>query len=158
MEQPTIFGDNFETEFRIRRRSLLPVFLKIYIWIGFVVAVIFLGAILFTLSFSHLFWGGSTPSYWMMAGMAGMALVFSGVIFSMTATLWFEVKWAIRYNWIMGGIWLVMLILGFFTGATKMSQINGFILTIPYWIMIYRIQQRWEQEAVSKRELTTKIY
>lgn len=156
MEQPTIFEDNFGTEFRIRRRSLLPVFLKVYIWIGFVVAVIFFLAILFALGFSQLILGEFGQNYLVMAGLAGMAALFSAIIFSMTASLWFEVKWAIRYNWIMGAIWLVMLGVGFFTGGTKVSQVNGLVLTIPYWIMIYKIQYRWEQEALSKRELKTK--
>ncbi|WPV67754.1 hypothetical protein [Chitinophaga sp. LS1] len=156
MEQPTIFEDNFGTEFRIRRRSLLPVFLKVYIWIGFVVAMISFVAILFALGFSQLILGAFGQNYLAMVGLVGMAALFSAIIFSMTASLWFEVKWAIRYNWIMGAIWLVMLGVGFFTGDTKNSQINGLVLTIPYWIMIYKIQYRWEQEAVSKRELKMK--
>ncbi|WP_343675155.1 hypothetical protein [Chitinophaga sp.] len=156
MEQPTIFEEQFGTAFLVRRRSLLSTFLKIYIWAGVVI-----GGILFILtilsgvgSFFLLATAGSKQSYLPFWELIGGGVILSGILISMTLVLWFEVKWAIRYNWVMGGIWILMMIVQLVMPTVKMGQINGMVLTIPYWIMIYQIQRQWEQAAVSKKEMS----
>lgn len=95
MEQPTIFEEAFGTELLIRSRSLLPVFLKVYIWAGIVISILFFTAVLIGLGFSAAVFRRESMAGWGY-GIADMAFLFSGVIFSNTATLWFELKWAIR--------------------------------------------------------------
>lgn len=158
MEQPTIFEESFGTELLIRRRSLLPVFLKVYIWIGIVISILFFIAVLIGLGFSAAVLRRESVAGWGygIAGLASMAFLFSGVIFSNTATLWFELKWAIRFNWVMGAIWGVLLLLGLFMRTTGIGSFLIVALTIPYWVMIYKIQYQWENEGVSKKELNKK--
>jgi len=159
MEQPTIFEESFGTELLIRRRSLLPVFLKVYIWMGFVLSALFFIAILIAIGFSARMPGRYSQNalgYGSLAVYFLVAILFAGVLFSNTATLWFEVKWAIRYNWVMGGIWGLLLLLGIFMRTADMGEFIMVGLTIPYWVMIYNIQYQWENEAVSAREMNSK--
>lgn len=161
MEQPTIFEESFGTELLIRRRSLLPVFLKVYIWIGFVLSALFFIAIFIALGFSATLLGlnsHSTLGYSSIAVFLLVAILFAGILFSNTATLWFEMKWAIRYNWVMGGIWGLLLVLGIFMRTAEVGELIMVSLTIPYWVMIYKIQYQWENEAVSKREMNRKRF
>lgn len=159
MEQPTIFEESFGTELLIRRRSLLPVFLKVYIWIGFVLSALFFIAILIAIGFSVMMPGMYSQNalgYGSIAVFFLVAILFGGILFSNTATLWFEVKWAIRFNWVMGGIWGLVLLLGIFMRTADMGEFIMVGLTIPYWVMIYNIQYQWENEAVSAREMNSK--
>lgn len=159
MEQPTIFEESFGTELLIRRRSLLPVFLKVYIWIGFVLSALFFIAILIAIGFSVMMPGMYSQNalgYGSIAVFFLAAILFAGILFSNTATLWFEVKWAIRFNWVMGGIWGLLLLLGIFMRTAGVGEFIIVGLTIPYWVMIYQIQYQWENEAVSAREMNSK--
>lgn len=158
MEQPTIFEESFGTEVLMRRRSLLPVLLKIYIWIGFILSGILFFAVLVSLGFSVVqvnLAGGNLVS---IAALIGFSTLMAGILFSITATLWFEVKWAIRYNWVMGGVWLLLLLLSAFTGAAGVYEILMVMMSVPYWIMIYQIQYRWENESVSKRDISMRAF
>lgn len=96
MEEPSIFHEPF---FPVRRRSLLPVFLKIYIWVGMVLSgILFLLAIfLFVIGISFDDWTG--------------------------------------------------------TDLTELSL--PLVVAIPYYVMLYKIQYRWEHIAVSKKEALT---
>ncbi|WP_440134805.1 hypothetical protein [Chitinophaga sancti] len=159
MEQSTIFEESFGTELLTRRRSLLPLFLKVYIWIGIVLSCLLFFLLLITLgTFAFLIGSNNynTLGYLSLAGTTGLTFIFSGVIFSNVATLWFELKWAIRFNWVMGAIWALLLLLGFFRRTAGMGEFLLVCLTIPYWVMIYKIQYQWENEAVSIREMNKK--
>jgi hypothetical protein len=153
MEQPTIFEESFGTEVLIRRRSLLPVFLKIYIWAGFVLSGILFLAVLVGLGFWAAQVDFASGSMVSITTFLGLPTLMVGIMFSLTATLWFEVKWAIRYNWIMGGVWLLLLLLIIFAGIAGIFLIMMVLVSIPYWVMIYQIQYRWENESISKRDI-----
>lgn len=143
--QQTIFSEEFN-EVRIRRRAIMPGVLKGYIWIGMFLGLLsFLSIALsiFAFSVSHD-----------MASTAGMLLPGT-IVFLMTYLLWSEVKWAIRFNWCVAGVLLIMIIstaIYFGTaGISLMLPIVG--ISLPYWIMLFRIQQRWEQKAVAAKEI-----
>lgn len=153
MEQPTIFGEQFDKAFLVRRRSLLSVGLKIYIWLGMVFACISCMTVLTTIYLNNERFRSLGINYFQMGGVLVVAMVFGGVIFSMTALLWLEVKWAIWYNWVIGGLWVMLLTFIYFTDVIMPIYRVGTLLTIPYWIMLFRIQRRWEQVAIAKKDL-----
>jgi hypothetical protein len=140
MESRTIFDEPF---FPVRRRSLLPVLLKVYIWIGMV-----LGGLLFLIASFLMpirFLGGFRR--WEVAVGLGLEILWAAIIFSMTALLWFERKWAIRYNWVGGVSYVVSLFFVLFSGQVRIPVYIVAVMTIPYWIMLYKIQYKWENEA-----------
>lgn len=141
MDQSTIFDDQFDQSILVRRRQLLPVLLKVYIWFGMVSAGIMLLAGLFTLA-SVLFIQGAG---WAAASLVMFIIPFSFWVFSMVAVLWFEKKWGIRYNYILGGIWLLLLIIAAISNGINFIQLLGGILSLPYWYLLYKIQSRWER-------------
>ncbi|WPQ63261.1 hypothetical protein SIO70_00090 [Chitinophaga sancti] len=141
MEEPSIFDEPF---FPVSRRSLLPVFLKIYIWVGMVLSgILFLGAASL-MPFRLL--GGIRR--WEVAVGLGAEIIWAGIMFAMTALLWFERKWAVRYNWVGAGLYALSLFFVLFMGEIKIPIFIVAVLTIPYWWMLYKIQDKWENEAV----------
>lgn len=159
MEQPTIFGEQFTMAFQLRRRRLLPVVLKVYIWIGFLITVVCLAVLLYTvcddLFVRHRYRRQDSIFLVVMELSVGLGLIT--IFFTAVASLWFEAKWAIRYNWIIGGLVFACIL---FIGAIIFGEMSlydmgvfvGPALTIPYFIMLYKIQYRWEHVAVSKKE------
>jgi len=160
MEQPSIFEEQFATAFQVRRRRLLPVFLKVYIWIGFLILLGCLIALLFTIGaglLKHHHYK-RRDSGWLEIVELSVGLGLITIFFMAVAGLWFEAKWAIRYNWVLGGIlfasFLFVIGISFndWTG-TDLSELSlPWAVAIPYYVMLNKIQYRWEHVAVSKKE------
>lgn len=66
----------------------------------------------------------------------------------MTALLWFEVKWAIRFNMGVGVLFLFWAVGAFFMLGNPTLIFFGCMLTFPYWVKLYQIRHRWVKEAV----------
>ncbi|WP_343675157.1 hypothetical protein [Chitinophaga sp.] len=154
MEQPTIFEDQFETAFIVRRRSLLSIFLKLYIWAGFIIAGIFVLAVIVAILSAIFLETGNGEDPESLAARMGLLLFLAGFIFSLTGSVWFEKKWAIRYNMIVGRIWGIYLIASLIMGTLPPTQIIILLFTLPYWFMLYKIRERWEKRGISKKDLT----
>lgn len=156
-EQPSIFDDSFDAGLKLRRRALMPLFLKIYL-------------ILFTIYGAYQVFGRSYYMYKLIhfyvqtnlfgvsdmrfALMIARSFLGAVVIVTMILSLWMEWKWAIRFNWVILVYWTLMAVVDYVTG-------NGYgvylgvvaVVLAPYYSMLYHIQKRWEQDAVSGREL-----
>jgi len=147
MEQPTIFDASFEDALPVRRRALLSVILKFYIWAG----LIFYGlSLLITLVniISLLIKYPSTLENLQWVARVIVSILLSCIIIFMTASLWFEQKWAIRANWICGGLYGFLLLITLFSGLIGYASIIVALCTVPFWYLLYQIQDQWENEAV----------
>ncbi|RFM34645.1 hypothetical protein DXN04_15380 [Chitinophaga silvisoli] len=92
----------------------------------------------------------------------GLILLMVGAFIS-SASLWWEKKWAVQVNLILLGAYFLMQIGNFFyllytSGLSLINTAGLFVvgLGVPYWILLFRIRHRWENEAVSKKELEAK--
>ena len=134
-EQPVVFDETFDDGTNIRRRDIMPVGLKMYVWVGMVLGVLFfMFPAISLLAYETV--EGSQLEY-KLAVMLGFAIL-GIVLFVMTFLLWNEVKWAIRFNWVVMAL--------FFVIGIKMFTISfSGLLLAPYWIWLYRIQKKWEQ-------------
>ena len=156
-DQSTIFDESFDEGVKIRRRALMPVFLKIYL----VIFAIYAAYQVFGRSYymykiinfyvSNDMFGVSDLRVFMMIARS----FFGGAVVVITVlSLWLEWKWAIRYNWGLLIYWIAMSIVDYTAG-------NGYgiylgliaLLVAPYYSMLFQIQKRWEREAVSGRQL-----
>jgi hypothetical protein len=146
-EQLVVFDETFLAE---RRRAIMPLGLKIYVWIGIVFgAFVSIGSLLMFLSLMS----AKVPQGNSLAVMA-VSLPFGIGIFMMTFLLWSEVKWAIKFNWVIGALWVLLVLLGsVFTPTESIRYIISAILFLPYWIWLYRIQKKWESTAVRGKQL-----
>ncbi|WP_343688685.1 hypothetical protein [Chitinophaga sp.] len=151
MEQPTIFDESFGDSLPVRRRALLSIILKIYIWVGLIFYSLVLMATLVK-GTSLLIKYPSTleNTQWVMQTI--VSVLSSCIIILMTASLWFEQKWAIRCNWICGGVYGLLLFIALFTGRMGYAAVIVALCSIPFWCLLYKIQDQWENEAVSGRE------
>ncbi|WPQ63260.1 hypothetical protein SIO70_00085 [Chitinophaga sancti] len=163
MEQPSIFGEQFATAFQVRRRRMLPVFLKVYIWIGFLILLGCLIALLFSIGsdlLKHHHYK-RRDSGWLVVVELSVGLGLITIFFTAVAALWFEAKWAIRYNWALGAILLAifLFVIGIsfddWTGTDLTELSLPLVVAIPYYVMLYKIQYRWEHIAISKKEALT---
>ncbi|OMP81037.1 hypothetical protein BW716_00145 [[Flexibacter] sp. ATCC 35208] len=139
-------------EINVRRRNLLPLLLKIYLLAGVMLGVIFLclGAAMV----GH----AAMPEDYSLAheimenvAIAGYFLLSIAYIVKYFL-LWFEVKSAIRWNWGIGVCWgIFILVVGIVENKPEYLLIQ-LVVSAPYWWMLYRIQNKWEHEAVRGRK------
>lgn len=156
-EQPSIFDDSFESGLKQRRRALMPLFLKIYLVIFVLVCIYQIFARLyFTYKYAYLYTpdgvqGFSNVSFYLMILRSMLAIV---VIIATILSLWMEWKWAIRFNWAVLVYWTLMGVVDYVTGDGYGIYLGvAALILAPYFSMLYQIQPRWENDAVSGREL-----
>lgn len=156
-DQPTIFDESFDEGGKIRRRALMPVFLKIYLVIFAIYAAYEV--------FGRSYYMYKIISFYVRNNLFGVSDLrvtlmiarsfFGGAVLVVTVwSLWMEWKWAIRYNWALLIYWIAMSVVDYTAG-------NGYgvylgviaLLLAPYYSMLFQIQMRWEREAVAGREL-----
>lgn len=96
MEESSAF-EEFEVSGNLRRRSLLPLWIKIFLWfflIGGSFAAIFLIIGPFLTNISLSLYGISTNHPYTLTGLIiSTLLIFKGIV---AYGLWFEQKWAIQ--------------------------------------------------------------
>jgi hypothetical protein len=156
-DQPTIFDETFDEGVKIRRRALMPFFLKIYL-------------IVFTLYAAYQVFGRSyymykITNFYVRNSLFGvsdlrvsMMIVrsfFGGAILVVAVlSLWMEWKWAIRYNWGLLFLSITMSVVDYVAGNGYTGYLGMVaVLVAPYYSMLYQIQKQWEREAVSGRAL-----
>jgi hypothetical protein len=153
-QQEVVFDEKFYQGINERRRAIMPLGLKIYVWIGMVTGVlIFISPFITAL--------GRRPEdavplryTWLLIAVTAP---FGAAIFMMTFFLWSEVKWAIKFNWVTGAFWLFCVCLGFLVGDQGFRYLISFSFLVPYWIWLYRIQEKWENTAVSGKQVKQQL-
>lgn len=158
-EQESIFDTAFEEHLYTRRRQLLPLVVKIYVWFFIVIG-------------SLCVFGGFLPLVNLLLGVTGSISDLDSLVYALSrlfvcfavgslfllisVSLWREAKWAIRINWGLAVLLIVFLItdlLDFTTGVVKVdwTMFIPILFFLPFWILLYRIQQRWEQLIQTKK-------
>jgi hypothetical protein len=152
MEQGTIFDETFSEKINVRRRSIMPVGLQFYMWAAMVIGSVTILSFFFNI-FSFFGDGEVLDTYFILGRLIG-SIIPGVMVFLMGYLLWIEVKWAVRYNW---GV--LILLLGLVAITVISAGIQGLsvggpgVFFIPFWVLLYRIQKKWERGAVSGREL-----
>lgn len=152
MDQPaSIFDDQFDLDIPVRRRDLLSDVLKVFLWIIMSgAAIIGLGALMMIVCImiwpKELSPGGDEVT----ALLSFAFLLFLVALgFVMTFLVWKEVKWAIKFNWVIFAISLLFagfMVLAFeVTACLILGPVAIFVL--PYWIMLFLIRRKWEQSV-----------
>ncbi|MEI7487327.1 MAG: hypothetical protein WCJ72_07925 [Chryseobacterium sp.] len=149
MEEQSAFEEFDVKSNFVRRRSLLPVWIKIFTWfflIGGAIAVLILICGSFLTNISLSLYGLETTEPYSLTGIFISSLFFfKGIV---SYGLWFEEDWAIKVakidailGFIIRGI--VMIVLPFFT-KHFMLRFELAVL-IPYFLKLQKIEQNWKR-------------
>ncbi|WP_300672366.1 hypothetical protein [Soonwooa sp.] len=148
MEQLDIF-DSFDSE-NIRRRTLLPLWMKIFTWIflvtGVAAAVILPIASIFLTKIDLEIYGFYATQLWTFDGVA-ILLIFllKGIV---AYGLWFEKDWAIKLAIVDAILGIVICIYAMFIqySTPEHFEVNlrlELVLLIPYLIKSWRLNSIW---------------
>jgi hypothetical protein len=160
-EQQTIFDENFNEDVSTRRRAIIPLTVKLYVWIGMLLGGTSFGYLLIenlneflgivTIDSHSISWSYNV-------GSAIGLMIPSLLLFFMTFLLWIEVKWAIRFNWgVVAFNILIIMVAVLINGLSGILAIIPVMFFIPYWVLLYRIQKRWESTAVPGKQINHKM-
>jgi hypothetical protein len=156
-EQPSIFDDTFETGLKLRRRAMMPLFLKIYLLLFAIYgAYQVLGRTYYMYKLIHYYVGQEMfgISDLRLGLMIARSFLGAIILVAMIGSLWMEWKWAIRFNWGILVYWALMAVVDYIGGNGYGIYLGVAALVLaPYYSILYHIQKRWEQDAVSGREL-----
>lgn len=151
MQQQTIFDKDFEHHIAPERRSLMPKWLIIYMWVVVALGLIMLGYAAVTPAFDANDVMANDPQYgasYRAGSMRGQFI--PGINFLLMGGLvWLERRRAIRFNWGVAIFWVLLIVFAVFTGGVRGLLVGIFIpFFIPYWAGLLMIQRRWEKEAI----------
>ncbi|WPQ63257.1 hypothetical protein SIO70_00070 [Chitinophaga sancti] len=144
-------------DINLRRRNLLPLLLKIYLLAGVLVGVLFL-----CLGAAMVGHAAMPEEYSLADEIMGNVAIGGYFLLSIAYIvkyflLWFEVKSAIRWNWGIGVCWgIFILVMGIVQDKPEYLLIQ-LVVSVPYWWMLYRIQDKWEYGAVTNGEQSQSI-
>lgn len=140
MEEASIFDKEFEDSLKYRRRSLLHRWLKIYLYMGILLGVIALAGLVMAYNEER-----NDSSV-----VAGYVILFLFVFFYILkyVLIMLEVRTAIRWNWVVGGL-TTCIITAILVGQDASPYVLVELVSIPYWIMLRKIQYRWEKVAIA---------
>jgi len=155
-ETNSIFDKDFLQEAAVRRRDLMPLALKIYVWC-------FLGVSIFTIgrgAYSE-FTTYAVGDISSLSPMDVFNLIFTLLMplirFLPNLFLLMEKKWAVLTALIGTGISMLLWCYNTFTiysltGSTMFIVINTFwlLIEVPYVVMLFKIKNAWETTAVAK--------
>jgi len=152
MEQEQLVLESLEKEILIQRRKLLPIWIRIFIWIFIVFGALgLLGFIsaLFSARFEASFYGLQTNDPSSAVGLFICFLfVFKGIV---AAGLWTEKDWAVDLgiaDAILGiAVCLTVMILPFTGSDFAFSLRLELLLLIPYLIKLLNIRNRWKEAS-----------
>lgn len=150
MNQPeSIFDEQFDAAIPISRRTLLSFGLKINIWVLMMVSAIFtlyFFVIVIRLLISPPDESLSLPQ-WPIVASSILILAAAIVVFLMAFMVLMGWKWAIRFNWAVFAIWVAFAALTVVMAGKFALELMAptAIAFLPYWIMLFRIQRKWER-------------
>ena len=138
-----------------RRRELLPLWIKIFLWIfmvfGFLAPICLLLGF-FDITFNVAFYGLETTSPHSLTGILIISLFsIKGVV---SFGLWTEKSWAVNVAIVDAIIGIYICIITMFV-FPFLSETKGFfvelrlelVALIPYWIKMRRIKEEWKQRG-----------
>lgn len=149
MEEQSAFEEFDVKSNFVRRRSLLPDWIKIFTWLFFFTGIIGVIILVFGSFIKNnelsLYGLETTQPYSLTGLLISFLFIFKGIV---SYGLWFEENWAIKaaktdaiLGFIICGI--VMVVLPFFT---KHFTIRFEIaLLIPYLLKLQKIEKNWER-------------
>jgi hypothetical protein len=149
MEQEQLLLDSLERDILVRRRKLLPIWIKIFIWIFIVFGALgLLGftAALFSANFDASFYGLQTNDPSSRTGLFICFLfVFKGIV---SLGLWTEKNWAVDLGIIDAILGITVcsatMILPFTGSDMSFSFRLELLLLIPYLIKLLKIRREWK--------------
>ncbi|HEU4553198.1 MAG TPA: hypothetical protein VFS25_10210 [Chitinophaga sp.] len=164
--EPSIFDKEFLQEAFVRRRRLMPLALKIYVWFYIIVGAYTLLSALAGVLRQYLDAG---MREYLFTNNAILVFAFCSVLLAGLRVLsnifiWVEKKTAIRFTLIVVVVQLVStivsmiyirMLLGKF--LTLKIEIAYAVLEIPYVLMLLKIKKAWETTAVSGKELNRQL-
>lgn len=158
-EQQSIFDTSFDSNLSIRRRELLPLALKIYIWVFMVLGGIFLLGGCFTMVNLFVTATGDgrvgEPNYLLLIVNMLSCLLPATVFLSISIPIWREAKWGIRVNWGFGVFLLLIITMNTINFSMGLQDIwvlfVPLMIFVPYWVMLFRVQKKWEQLITSEK-------
>lgn len=149
MEEQSAFEEFDVKSNFVRRRSLLPGWIKIFTWLFFFTGIIGVIILVFGSFIKNnelsLYGLETTQPYSLTGLLISFLFIFKGIV---SYGLWFEENWAIKVakiDAILGFIicGIVMVVLPFFT---KHFTIRFEIaLLIPYLLKLQKIEKNWER-------------
>jgi len=161
--QQSIFDETFHEYQHTRRRSLLNLMLKIYIWTLMVIgAFVCIGVSMISgnifKQFPDLTRRNAGLSDYQLASLVILQFVtmflLGAMLFLPPLLVWLERKLAVRFNWLAVGFWILIAILNIvFRGREGLISLIPVMILVPYWIRLFMIQREWEQNAISGKQL-----
>lgn len=150
MEQSTIFDKEFEEQISIRRRDLMPLWFRIYVWGGMIAGAAL--TILLIATICYLWRTEGTNGTWItyLTYVLFMVLVLS--FFLKHYLMWREAKQAITWNFIIGIVWFVIFQAVLWMNFMSWLVLFEILIPLPYWITLFRIKYKWEHVAVAGRK------
>jgi len=155
-QQTSIFDKDFILETTIRRRRLMPLALKIYVWFYLVVsALTILSSVYFYISFMAAD-GFNIPPVRVMLTSLG-TLSFQVLLLFASLTILWEKKHAILFASIViaisvlfrGASLIGLLFQSKLSPTDALLEAGWILLKIPYLIMLLRIKRDWETKAIA---------
>lgn len=158
-ESSTIFDQDFLQQTFVRRRQLMPLALKIYVWFYLVFSVYGV------LSFIYI-----NSTRWLNVARYEsfdpilLISIFTGLAFPVLRFLsnlfiWLEKKSAILIGIIITALHILYSCVSFFIIYNMFKRFDLMIWTvplllleIPYFILLLNIRKRWEQTGISGNE------
>ncbi|MCY1662045.1 MULTISPECIES: hypothetical protein [Chryseobacterium] len=149
MEEKSAF-EEFEMQDNVRRRSLLPLWIKIFLWfflIGGSFAVIFLMIAPFLSNISLSLYGINASHPYTLPGIIVTSLfIFKGIV---AYGLWFEQKWAPQaaiIDAIIGiGICIIMMVVIPFTSPNIGFSLRLELIPLYFYLVkMQNIKSTWE--------------
>jgi hypothetical protein len=152
-EQPSIFDDDFIQDTLIRRRQLMPLALKIYVWFFMLLPFFsWISSSYFYFHYQTLFNVSTIKSLVLVT--AFNSLLLPALRFLSNLFILLEKKWAILFALIIATIYMLslcyssinifyLLRTGF--NGTIVFNICWLVLEIPYLIMLFKIKGDWEK-------------
>ncbi|MBW8688003.1 hypothetical protein [Chitinophaga rhizophila] len=148
-EQESIFDDSITDSLSVRRRDLLSTTVKVYMWICMILGILLMLTTITMVVEEVLKNNRNNGSYDMMVYVSVFTFVTvtpGFLLFLMSFLLWREVKWAIKFNWIVAGIWCILVAFNIGIEAPEgLLLLIPVAVMMPYWISLNNIQKRWEE-------------
>jgi uncharacterized membrane protein HdeD (DUF308 family) len=152
MDENVLDGLYKENHEIIRRRSLIPIWIKVFIWVFMILGTLCIPVFIFGLSsynYEIELYGYKTRDPLSTIGLVlFLLLLFKGFV---SFSLWFERRWAVTLG-------IIDAIIGILICTISMASIfflpgnrgtNGFgleiVILIPYLIKLFGIKKKWQQ-------------
>ncbi|KAA2238864.1 hypothetical protein F0L74_21865 [Chitinophaga agrisoli] len=155
-EPPSIFDQDFLQERYVRRSKLLPLALKIYVWVFLFLGIKYMYNIFDFYRLVLTSWGDDPSQDWLRMVVGLLSLTIGVVIFLSNLLILLERKYAIVFAVVVTGLSIIASTAGMVqnlaSGHTParyiVTELFWTLIKIPYIILLLKIKQPWERSAV----------